>query len=270
MPDIPKTVNGKKTVSHANWQWTFKLLFPIMVMVFWYLLTKFSDIPDLVLPPLGSIFTDFISMIRSGELPHHIYLSLQRSLLGFLLGSTTGILLGILMGWSRFWGDFFDLFINFIRSIPKTALAPLFIVWFGLGDLPKVLLICLSSFFFTVIPTIEGVKNVDHLLIKSARSMGANEWQLMKNVILPASLPAIFAGIRLAVTTSLIVLVMVEIIAGNNGLGYLLQTARENLDMAIMFATLLTLGILGYSLDAGIRLLARLVMPWRKGKTISI
>lgn len=247
-----------------------KIILPILILVLWYLVTRFGDLPPLILPSLKSIAKDFMTLVRSGELPMQIYFSLKRSLCGFLLGSFLGITSGILMGWWRFWGDFFDLIINFIRSIPKTALAPLFIVWFGLGDMPKVLLIGLSSYFFTVIPTIEGVKNVDNTYIKSARSMGANEWQIMRSVILPAAMPSIFAGTRLAATTSLIVLVMVEIIAGNNGLGYLLQEARENLDMAIMFATLFALGVLGYCLDAGVQYLGRILMPWRSGRTLSV
>jgi len=247
-----------------------KIILPTLILVLWYLVTRFGNVHPLILPSLESITRDFISLVQSGELPMHICISLKRCLCGFLLGSFLGVTSGILMGWSRIWADFFDLLINFIRSIPKTALAPLFIVWFGLGDMPKILLIGLSSYFFTVIPTIEGVRNVDNIYIKSARSMGANEWQIMKSVMFPAALPSIFAGIRLAVTTSLIVLVMVEIIAGNNGLGYLLQVARENLDMATMFATLFTLGVLGYCLDAGMQYLARVVMPWRKGKTVSI
>lgn len=269
MPDSTHLLQKTKLKFPNMPNWLQKFLFPLLILIAWVLLTTFGDIPDLVLPPLESIFMDFFSLIRSGELPLHIFFSLQRSLYGFFIGACCGILLGIIMGWSNFWSNFLDLTINFLRSIPKTALAPLFIIWFGLGDLPKVLLIGLSSFFFTVIPTIEGVKNVDHIVIKSARSLGANQWQIMKSVILPAALPAIFAGIRLAITTSLIVLVMVEIIAGSNGLGYLLQEARENLDVAVMFATLLTLGILGYALDAGVRFIARVVMPWRRGKTLS-
>ena len=157
-----------------------KIILPTLMLVLWYLVTRFGNVHPLILPSLESITRDFISLVQSGELPMHICISLKRCLCGCLLGSFLGVTSGILMGWSRIWADFFDLLINFIRSIPKTALAPLFIVWFGLGDMPKILLIGLSSYFFTVIPTIEGVRNVDNIYIKSARSMGANEWQIMK------------------------------------------------------------------------------------------
>ena len=176
---------------------------------------------------------------------------------------------GIIIGWSRFWDDLFDLPVNFVRSIPKTALAPLFIVWFGLGDGSKILLIAFSSYFFTVIPTIEGVKNVDKAYVKSARSMGAREWQILTTVLLPSAMPSIFAGVRLAMTTSLLVLVMAEVMAGNSGLGYLLETSRANLDLPVMFATLLTLGALGYGIDLLMKHLSKVIMPWRKGKTLS-
>jgi ABC-type nitrate/sulfonate/bicarbonate transport system permease component len=251
------------------WSFPRKIILPIILVVIWWAVIRFGHLSPFILPDLKSIISEFAALLKSGELPAHVFVSLKRSLGGFALGSILGISSGILIGWSRFWDDFFDLTINFVRSIPKTALAPLFIVWFGLGDMAKVLLIAFSSYFFTVIPTIEGVKNVDNAYIKSARSMGASQWQIMTTVILPAAMPSIFAGIRLAVTTSLLVLVMVEVMAGNNGLGYLLEQSRANLDMPTLFATLFTLGVLGYVIDLIMQYLSRAIMPWRKGKTLS-
>jgi sulfonate transport system permease protein len=246
-----------------------KVAFPIALVALWWAITRFGHLSPFILPAPQSIIREFTELLKSGVLPMHAYVSLKRSLGGFVLGSFLGVSSGVVMGWSRFWDDFFDLPINFVRSIPKTAVAPLFIVWFGLGDTAKVLLIAFSSYFFTVIPTIEGVKNVDNAYVKSARSMGAGQWQIMWTVILPAAMPSIFAGIRLAVTTSLLVLVMVEVIAGNDGLGYLLEQSRASLDMPTMFATLFTLGVLGYYIDVLMQHLSKVIMPWRKGKTIS-
>ncbi|MBI5252414.1 MAG: ABC transporter permease [Desulfomonile tiedjei] len=251
-------------------QAAYKIALPLLFLALWYSISRFGHISPLILPDPESTVRALISLIQSGDLALNTYVSLKRSMGGFLLGSFLGVASGILIGWSHFWEDFFDLAINFVRAIPKTALAPLFIVWFGLGDSAKILLIAFSSYFFTVIPTIEGVKNVDSLYVKTARSMGANEFQIMTSVIMPAAMPAIFAGLRLTVTTALIVLVMVEIVAGNDGLGYLLQEARGNLDMAIMFATLFALGVLGYCLDAAMQYLGKKLMPWRKGKTLSM
>ena len=250
--------------------WALKLLVPILILAAWDLTVRFGDVSPFIIPSPWDILREFYDNMLNGRLPLQIFISLKRSLGGFLLGSALGIFLGVIMGWSRVWNLLFDLAVNFIRSVPKTALAPLFLIWFGLGDLSKVLLIAFSSFFFTVIPTIEGVKNVDHTYIKSARSMGADNLQVLLTVVLPAALPSIFAGVRLAVTTSLLVLVMVEIIAGSDGLGFLLEESRTNLDMALLFATLSVLGLLGYGLDAGMQRLARVLMPWRKGKTISL
>ncbi|MFH1116620.1 MAG: ABC transporter permease [Pseudomonadota bacterium] len=247
-----------------------RITLPVALVAVWYLWTTLGKVSPLILPDPQSTVQGFIALVQSGELAGNTVISLKRSLGGFFLGSLLGVVTGILIGWSSFWDDFCDLVINFVRSIPKTALAPLFIVWFGLGDMSKILLISFSSYFFTVIPTIEGVKSIDNLYIKTARSMGANQRQILTTVVLPSAMPSIFAGLRLSVTTALIVLVMVEIIAGNDGLGYLLQEARGNLDMAMMFATLFTLGILGYILDAFMQYLGRMIMPWRKGKTLSI
>ena len=246
-----------------------RILLPALLLLSWYAFTRYGEISPFILPDPLTVFRELFAMLKTGEVLTNTVISLKRSLCGFFLGGLLGVSSGILIGWSRFWDESSDLLINFVRSVPKTALAPLFIVWFGLGDLSKILLIGFSSYFFTVIPTIEGVKNVDRSYIKAARSLGANQWQIMKTVILPAALPSIFAGIRLSVTTSLLVLVMVEIIAGNSGLGYLLEEARGNLNMAAMFAVLFTLGLLGYGLDAAAQYLGKIMMPWRRGKTIS-
>ena len=131
------------------------------------------------------------------------------------------------------------------------------------------MLIGLSAFFYTVIPTLEGVQNVDSLLVKSARSLGANDRQILFGVILPAAMPSIYAGIRIASTSSFVVLLFVEIISGNDGLGYLLEDARERLNTSTMFMTLIVVGILGFSLDWFVRYTEKKVMPWQKGKTLS-
>jgi ABC-type nitrate/sulfonate/bicarbonate transport system permease component len=246
-----------------------RLIVPAAIVVGWWALVRWGHMSQFILPAPGAVLTGFADMARSGDLLLHTFASLKRSIGGFALGSLLGIASGMVIGWSSLWDDLFDLPVNFARSIPKTALAPLFIVWFGLGDWSKILLIAFSSYFFTVIPTIEGVKNVDTTFVKSARSMGAREWQIITTVLFPAALPSIFAGVRLAMTTSLLVLVMAEVMAGSSGLGYLLETSRGNLDLNVMFATLLVLGALGYAIDLLMKYLSKVIMPWRKGKTLS-
>lgn len=250
-------------------QLLFKSLLPLTVFVVWEIAVTYGDIPAILLPKLEKVAADFVKYAMNGELLHHIFISLRRCFIGFFLGSIIGIVLGILLGWFKRLDDFFDFTLNFSRAIPKTALAPLLIVWFGFGDFPKVMLIGLAAFFYTVIPTLEGVKNVDSFLVKSARSMGANDRQIVFGVILPAAMPSIYAGIRIAATSSFVILLFVEIISGNNGLGYLLESARENLNTSTMFMTLIVVGILGFSLDWLVRYTEKKVMPWQRGRTLS-
>lgn len=246
-----------------------KSLLPLAIFASWELAVTYGDIPPILLPKLEKVGADFVKYSMNGELLHHILISLRRCTIGFILGSTLGIVFGILLGWFKRLDDFFDFTLNFSRAIPKTALAPLLIVWFGFGDFPKVMLIGLAAFFYTVIPTLEGVKNVDSLLIKSARSMGAGDRQIVFGVILPAAMPSIYAGIRIAATSSFVILLFVEIISGNSGLGFLLEDARESLNTSTMFMTLIVVGILGFSLDWLVRYTERKVMPWQRGKTLS-
>ena len=250
-------------------QFLVKAIVPTLLLVSWLLVSTYGDISPILLPKLENVFKDFIFYTKNGELLFHIKISLFRCFIGFSMGSLLGIGSGIMIQWFSWLGNLFSGTINFIRSIPKTALAPLFIVWFGFGDLPKILLIGLASFFYTIIPTIEGVENVDNQLIKSAHSMGARDYQILFTVILPAALPSIYAGIRIAATSSFVVLVFVEIIAGNSGLGYLLEDSRESLNTSTMLMTLIVIGILGFCLDGFVRYSEKVLMPWRKGKTIS-
>ncbi len=247
-----------------------KLVLPLFFILAWALATSIWTIHPVIFPALKSVVSDFVTYTANGELLHHTLSSMRRCAIGFFGGAFCGIVLGILLGWYRYIEDLFDVGIHFLRSIPKSALAPLFIVWFGFGDLPKVLLVGLASFFYTLIPTIEGVKNVDALFIKSARSMGAGDRQLLLSVIVPAALPAIYAGVRLSASTSLVVLVFVEIIAGDNGLGYMLEQARGSLNMSIMYLDLIILGLIGFLIDWIVRYTERLLMPWRNGKTFSV
>ncbi len=255
----------KKTAA----RFLLKCLLPLAIFLGWEIAVTYGDIPPLLLPKLAKVGADFVKYSTNGELFHHIFISLRRCAIGFFIGSTLGIVFGILLGWFKRLEDFFDFTLNFSRAIPKTALAPLLIVWFGFGDFPKVMLIGLAAFFYTVIPTLEGVQNVDSLLVKSARSMGAGDRQIVFGVILPAAMPSIYAGIRIAATSSFVILLFVEIISGNSGLGFLLEDARESLNTSTMFMTLIVVGILGFSLDWLVRYTEKKVMPWQRGKTLS-
>lgn len=246
------------------------MLLPVLILALWAIATTFWTIHPLFLPKLSDVINDFIHYLGTGELLSQTISSMRRCLIGFLAGSALGISMGILLGWYSKLHDYFDFVINFLRSIPKTALAPFFIVWFGFGDLPKVLLVGLGAFFYTLIPTIEGVKNVDSLYIKSARSMGATDGRILGTIILPAAMPSMYAGLRIAAATSLVILVFVEILAGDNGLGYMLEQARASLNMTTMFMDLIVLGVIGYSIDRFVRFTEAKLMPWRKGKTISV
>lgn len=246
-----------------------KLALPLLVIGCWFAATTFWSIHPLILPNLQAVFRDFFHYMQNGELLAHITISLRRCLIGLVGGSSLGIFMGILLGWNRYLEDLFDVGINFTRAIPKTALAPLFIVWFGFEEMPKVLLIGLASYFYTLIPTIEGVKNVDKLYIKAARSLGANDCRILLSVVIPAAMPSMYAGLRLATATAMVVLVFVEILSGNSGLGYLLEMSRSSLNMSTMYMTLFVLGGIGFFLDWLVRKLETWLMPWQKGRTIS-
>jgi ABC-type nitrate/sulfonate/bicarbonate transport system permease component len=204
-------------------------------------------------------------LLVSGELLPHISISLYRAIAGFFLGSVTGIIVGLLMGWFRSINSIADIPFNMIRAVPKAALAPLFILWFGIGELPKILLISMSSFIYCVINVVAGFKSVDITMIKVALSLGAKDKDILKEVIVPAISPMIFAALRLGIVVSFILLVIVEMIAAQKGLGYYIMMTQRLYYTDKMFAALIVITVFAYLLDLSIRKIEKHSLRWHKG-----
>lgn len=246
-----------------------KIASPIVIVALWEIVSRSGLVAPYILPAPTIVLHTLIGLLVSGELLPHIAISLMRSLTGFAIGSTLGILLGITIGWSRFAEDIADVPIQVLRSTPKSALIPLIIVWLGLGELSKIFIVSLPSFFLTLINTIAGVKGVDILLIKAARSLGAKDRHILREVIVPAAAPMIFAGLRLGVVISLVLLMMAEMVAANRGLGYFIQDAQRLFLTDRMFAGIVVIGLLGFISDRIVLRIEGKLLAWHKGKTIA-
>jgi sulfonate transport system permease protein len=194
----------------------------------------------------------------------HVYVSLKRSLGGFLLGSFLGVASGVVMGWSRFWDDFFDLPINFVRSIPKTALAPLFIVWFGIGELPKVLFVMLSALFPMYLDTFAGIRGVDSKLGELGHVLGLRRSEMIRHIVLPGALPQALTGLQLSVVASMLALVVGEQINASSGLGFMITQAQQFLNNSVIMVALIVYAILGLLANGAVRLLQRKALAWRR------
>jgi ABC-type nitrate/sulfonate/bicarbonate transport system permease component len=238
---------------------------PILILILWEGITRLGSVPSFILPTPSDIFQALFHLITSGELLPHIGYSLFRALSGFVIGSTAGILLGLMMGWSRIINNIADIPFNVFRAVPKAALVPVFIIWFGIGEFPKVLLLALTVFVLCTVNTIAGVRSVDITMIKAARSLGSKDRDILWEVIIPAAMPMIFAALRLGVVSSLIMLVIAEITAADKGLGVFIMDSQRFFYTDRMFAGILTLAVFAYTLDRIVRRVEARVLRWHKG-----
>lgn len=202
--------------------------------------------------------------ISSGSLWFHFAITIQEMATGYVIGATVGITLGVLLARNRLLARLLDPFIMGIYSIPKLALAPLFILWFGVGLEPKIVLVATSVFFLVFLNTYAGVRDVDQELVDIIRLMGAGPREIFLRVILPSASPWIFTGLKLAVPYSLIGAIVGEIIASNKGLGYLLIHAQGQFDTAGVFAAIVVLMAFGLILNEVVNRSEGHLIRWKR------
>jgi ABC-type nitrate/sulfonate/bicarbonate transport system permease component len=214
-----------------------------------------------LMPAPTTIVVAAAGMIMSGELFYHLAASLKREATAFVF-ALAAIPVGIAMGWWRAVYDQMNPIVELLRPIPPLAWIPLSILWFGLGDEQNEFIIFLGMFFPILINTIIGVRNIEPNLVRAARSLGASERQVLMRIVLKGALPQIVTGIRVALGFGWMALVAAELVGANSGLGFLINDARSMLRTDIITVGMLTIGIVGLAIDAGIRALTRRTLPW--------
>jgi NitT/TauT family transport system permease protein len=202
-------------------------------------------------------------MIQSGELAENLFASLYRIGAGYAIGASLGIVIGLIIGFSKWMDAVLTPIIYSIYPIPKIALLPLIILWLGIGELPKISIIALRVFFPVVINTFSGVKNVDPILIKAAVTFGSSHLSVIRKVILPASLPMIFAGLKLSAGISLLLLVSAEMIAAQSGIGAMVLHYGNLMITTKLMVGVLLLSFLGLMFNRGLQWLENKLIPWK-------
>lgn len=232
----------------------------------WWAVTYFGLIEPLFLPSPQAVIERGWLVLNQGymgsSLWQHLAASLQRIGLGLLAAVLTAIPLGIAIGRYRIARGIFDPLIEFYRPIPPLAYLPLIVIWCGIGELSKVLLIFLAIFAPIAISTATGVRNVDPSKIRAAQSLGANQAQLIRYVILPSALPEILTGIRIGLGVGWSTLVAAELIAATSGLGFMVQSAAQFLVTDVVILGILLIALIAFALEMGLRALQRKLVPW--------
>jgi sulfonate transport system permease protein len=241
-----------------------RLFTPVILVAAWQIAASTGYVnPNFVGSPAG-VASSFHDLFVSGELSRHLGVSLWRALFGLLVGSSAGLVFGVVVGLSQRGEDLLDSTFQAVRTLPLLGLIPLFILWFGLGETPRILLIALGSFFPIYINVFKGIRGVDVRLIELASSYGLNPLQLMRDVILPSALPSALVGLRYAIGIAWLCLVVAEQVNATAGLGWVIIQANQLGQTSVVITALVIYAIVGVVADLVVRAIERRVLSWQQ------
>jgi len=235
-----------------------------LFLLMWELLPRFHAVDPFYLPPFSKVLEALWALTVSGEVFKHVGISLQRAFTGFIIAIIFSIPLGIIMGWFQKFESIVDPLLQIFRNTSALALFPVFILIFGLGEISKTAIILWGAIWPTLLNTIGGVKSVEPLLIKSARSMGISQFNLFRKVILPAATPSILTGLRLSATHSVLVLVAAEMLGANAGLGFLIFYSEQKYAIPEMYVGIISISLLGFAVNYLLVALEKRFTRWKE------
>ena len=254
-----KTDKKIKTNKVSKTEVTVSFLSVLTVIAIWYVLTN-SIVEKLYFPSPK----DTISVVgrMKGVLLEYFFATMYRVVVGMLIGAFFGILCGIAMTWNKWINSVLDPLIEGFRPIPAIALIPFFILWFGIGDLGKLILTAIGGFTVMVVTTIEAVKNVPPIYIMAARTLGADSWAIYRTIILPAITPTLIGGLRVTIALSFALVIAAEFMGAQSGLGYLIMLARRTLQTDAILVGIIIIGITSWIVDRMVRILGDYLTRW--------
>jgi ABC-type nitrate/sulfonate/bicarbonate transport system permease component len=247
-------------------RWT-GLGFLLALVLLWEAAGRFGWIHKLFFPPATKILDSFVQIVVSGEVLAHVGVSLWRAALGYALAALVAVALGVLMGYWRAAYEAGEVVVELLRAIPPPAVIPVAIVFLGIGDQMKVFIILFSCAFPILVNTMDGVRGVDPVLVRTARTFGLGRAALIWKVVLPAASPFIMTGLRIALAIALILVVISEMVGATSGIGYFILDAQRSFRIPQMYAGMLVLALLGYLLNRAFLLADARLMAWHRGAT---
>jgi len=243
------------------------LILVAAILIAWEIIARSGRWSPLLFPPLEKIGRELILFFSKPESLMEAWVSLQRAFAGFALAAVVGVAIGMLMGRSKWVAALLDPLFSGTYAVPKLALFPIFIFVFGIGSLSKVALVFLECLYPIVIVTSQGSRGVSRVLLWSAHNMGASSLAALRRVVIPASAPFIFAGLRIALPIALIVVIITEMVSSADGLGYLVIYSLSSLKTDRMLAVVVVIAALGWLLDYALVMLRDRLVYWEKLET---
>lgn len=255
-PLAPPSRIGARGLQLLSW------IAPVLLVIVWESLAQAGWLSPQVLPAPSKVLRTAFKLATTGSLLNDLGVSLLRAAAGFAIGATVGATLGVLVGFSRIAEALIDRSVQMIRAIPFLAALPLVIVWLGVGEAEKIFLVALGVTFPIYINTVLGIRQVDPKLLELGRVQGLGSLQLIRRIILPGALPSILTGVRYALATAWLALVVAETIGAQSGIGFLAMDAREFLRTDVIVLTIVIYALIGVAADAIARLLERRLLAW--------
>jgi NitT/TauT family transport system permease protein/taurine transport system permease protein len=238
-----------------------------IAIALWQAVSMAGVFPAFALPSPLAVWQSFVEIARNGyggqSLLSDILISCFRIVIGFVGAVAIGVPVGLLMSRNKLIFDIIDPLLQFVRPVPPLAYIPLLVVWFGIGELPKAILILVGTIPVIIIGTMSGVKSTPALRISVARTLGATNAQIFRRIVLPSALPEIFTAMRVGIGVAWTCLVAAELIAASSGLGWLVQFAGQALQVGVVIVGIVIIGVIGYAMELAIRKTEQWVVPWR-------
>ncbi|MFI2337019.1 ABC transporter permease [Nocardia rhamnosiphila] len=245
------------------WRVTKPSVAILAFLALWEIAPRVGLVDKVFLPPFSEVAATFFELIGNGQLWEHVSTSLSRALTGFVIAVAIAVPLGVAIAWYRPVADFLNPVLELFRNTAALALLPVFILILGIGETSKVALVIYACTFPILLNTISGVRTVDPLLVKSARSLGFSQIALVYKVVLPAAVPTIFTGLRMAAASSILVLIAAEMVGAKAGLGYLITAAQLNFQIPDMYAGIIAIALVGLIFNAVLVFVERRLSRWR-------
>jgi sulfonate transport system permease protein len=267
---VSRPAPGRGRPARGRGRGWYRLISPLAFVAVWQAVSTSGVISPQKLPPPTEVWHAALTMITTdsaayGTLQGAMAVSLQRVAIGFALGAGAGLVLAVIAGLSRLGENSVDPLMQMLRTLPLFGLIPVFIVWFGIGELPKVLLIAMGAAIPLYLNTFSGIRNVDAQLTEAGQSLGLSRAEMIRHIILPGALPQMLVGLRQSLGVAWLALVVAEQINASAGLGFIISQATQFLRNDVIFVALLVYCLLGLLTDALVRLVERRALAWRRG-----
>jgi sulfonate transport system permease protein len=273
LPGLVEIMSGeerKKIMSEKSVNGIYRLqtiavaaIIPVFIIVYWIICSEKGVLNTSILASPDSVYERFKTMVQNGKLLTNVLVSTGRVLKGFALGALVGLTIGSLIGLFKPVSKLLSAMIAILRPIPPIAMIPFFILWLGIGEASKILIIALGTFWAVLLNTIQGFQDTDPKLLEVAKIFGKSKPVILLKIVLPSAVPSIFTGLRLGIGNAWSAVVAAEMIAASAGVGYMIQYARELVQPDLLLLGIITIGIIGLIIDTVVLYIQKKVVYWK-------